>query len=55
MAITRDLGMASKKVKTSSSTLGVMKSCPFNEHPLAPHFYIGKLGFNRVYILLFLL
>ena len=24
--------------------------CPWNEHPLAPRFYIIKLGFTRVYI-----
>ena len=34
----------------------IMKTCPCNEHPLTPHFYIGKLGFTGVYIFfLFLL
>ena len=34
----------------------IMKTCPCNEHPLTPHFYIGKLGFTGVYIIfLFLL
>ena len=31
-------------------------TCPCNEHPLTPHFYIAKVGFTRVYIFfLFLL
>ena len=31
-------------------------TCPCNEHPLTPHFYIEKVGFTRVYIFfLFLL
>ena len=31
-------------------------TCPCNEHPLKPHFYIEKVGFTRVYIFfLFLL
>ena len=25
-------------------------TCPCNEHPLTPHFYIEKVGFTRVYI-----
>ena len=34
----------------------IMKTCPCNEHPLTPHFYIVKLGFTGVYIIfLFLL
>ena len=34
----------------------IRKTCPCNEHPLTPHFYIVKLGFTRVYIFfLFLL
>ena len=34
----------------------IMITCPCNEHPLTPHFYIVKLGFTRVYIFfLFLL
>ena len=33
-----------------------MVTWPYNEHPLTPHFYIGKLGFTLVYIIfLFLL
>ena len=28
----------------------IMRTCPCNEHPLTPHFYIVKLGFTRVYI-----
>ena len=36
--------------------LHIMKTCPCNDHPLTPHFHIGKLGFTRVYIIfLFLL
>ena len=34
----------------------IMITCPCNEHPLTPHFYIEKVGFTRVYIFfLFLL
>ena len=34
----------------------IMQTCPYNVDPLAPHFYIVKLGFTGVYfILLFLL
>ena len=28
----------------------IMKTCPCNEDPLTPHFYIVKLGFARVFI-----
>ena len=36
--------------------LFIMITCPCNEHPLTPHFYIEKVGFTRVYIFfLFLL
>ena len=31
--------------------LGITKTCPCNEHPLTPHFYIVKLGFTGVYII----
>ena len=27
-----------------------MKTCPCNEYPLIPHFYIAKLGFAGVYL-----
>ena len=38
------------------SYLYIRITCPCNEHPLTPHFYIEKVGFNRVYIFfLFLL
>ena len=30
-------------------------TCPCNEHPLTPHFYIEKVGFTRVYIFFFFL
>ena len=34
----------------------IMITCPCNEDPLTPHFYIVKLGFTGVYtIFLFLL
>ena len=34
----------------------IRKTCPCNEHPLTPNFYIEKVGFTRVYIFfLFLL
>ena len=28
----------------------IMKTCPYNEDPLTPHFYKVKLGFTRVFI-----
>ena len=34
----------------------IMKTCPCNEYPLKPHFYIVKLGYAGVYLFfLFLL
>ena len=36
--------------------LHITKTCPCNDDPLTPHFYIVKLGFTGVYIFfLFLL
>ena len=32
----------------------IRKTCPYNFDPLKPHFYIVKLGFTRVYIIVFL-
>ena len=29
-----------------------MITCPYNEKPLTPHFYIVKVGFTGVYIFL---
>ena len=44
----------SKAVQQLSS--GIRKTCPYNEYPLKPHFYIEKLGFAGVYLFfLFLL
>ena len=37
-------------LKDNCSSLIIMKTCPCNEHPLTPHFYIGKLRFTGVYI-----
>ena len=38
------------------TSLIIMKTCPCNEHPLTPLFYIGNLGFTGVFIIsLFLL
>ena len=38
------------------SVFNIRITCPCNEHPLTPHFYIEKVGFTRVYIFfLFLL
>ena len=31
-------------------TIHIMKTCPCNQHPLTPYFYIVKLGFTEVYI-----
>ena len=33
----------------------IMQTCPCNEHPLTPHFYIVKLEFTRVYTIFFFL
>ena len=35
--------------------LKIMQTCPRNEHPLTPHFYIVKLGFTGGHFFLFLL
>ena len=32
----------------------IRKTCPYNFDPLKPHFYIVKLGFTGVYIIVFL-
>ena len=32
----------------------IMQTCPCNEDPLTPHFYIVKLGFTGVYIIFFI-
>ena len=38
------------------SSLAITQTCPCNEDPFTPHFYIVKLGFTGVYIFfLFLL
>ena len=43
-----------EKLKQKLTSIRI--TCPCNEHPLIPHFYIEKLGFTRVYIFfLFLL
>ena len=42
--------------KTKTKQKRIRITCPCNEHPLTPHFYIEKVGFSRVYIVfLFLL
>ena len=28
----------------------IRKTCPCNEYPLEPHFYIAKLGYEEVYL-----
>ena len=41
---------------TFAASVLIRITCPCNEHPLTPHFYIEKVGFTRVYIFfLFLL
>ena len=36
--------------------MSIRKTCPCNEYPLKPHFYIAKLGYAGVYLFfLFLL
>ena len=41
---------------TQWNAFSIMQTCPCNEHPLTPHFYIVKLGCTEVYIFfLFLL
>ena len=34
----------------SPSEPHIMKTCPCNEYPLTPHFYLVKLGFIGVFI-----
>ena len=37
-------------------SLCIRKTCPYNEYPLEPHFYVAKLGYAGVYLFfLFLL
>ena len=51
-----NFGALSSPGLASGVRMFIMKTCPCNEHPLTPHFYIGKLGFTGVYIIfLFLL
>ena len=33
----------------------IMLTCPCNVHPISSHFYIVKLGFTGIYIIIFLL
>ena len=35
--------------------ISIMQTCPCNNDPLTPHFYLVKLGFTRVYIIFILL
>ena len=35
--------------------VSIRKTCPCNEYPLKPHFYIVKLGYAGAYLFLFLL
>ena len=46
-------GKASRKLANGQN---IRKTCPCNEYPLKPHFYIAKLGYAGVYLFfLFLL
>ena len=38
-----------------SVSLIIRKTCPCNEYPLEPHFYIAKLGYAGVYLFFLLL
>ena len=40
-------------IKSMKNVL-IMEICLYNFEPLKPHFYIIKLGFTRVYIILFI-
>ena len=43
-------------VNSCGSKKTIRKTCPCNEYPLKPHFYIVKLGYAKVYLFfLFLL
>ena len=45
-----------KKVVANSLAGSIRKTCPCNEYPLKPHFYIVKVGYAGVYLFfLFLL
>ena len=37
--------------KVSVDVKFIMQTCPCNEHPLTPHFFIVKLGLTGVYII----
>ena len=43
------------KVIIGHDELIIRKTCPCNEYPLKPHFYIEKLGFVGVYLFFLLL
>ena len=52
LALARDMYLVTQSSDTSAEELrepdkSIMKTCPCNEHPFTPHFYIVKLGFTR--------
>ena len=55
--INRNLGYTGKEPTVGCYTdVNIRKTCPCNEYPLNPHFYIAKLGYAGVYLFfLFLL
>ena len=36
-------------MKIRCTVVPIMQTCPCNEYPITPHFYIVKLGFTGVY------
>ena len=44
-----------KKPDLALLCIAITKTCLYNFDPLKPHFYIVKLGFTRVYNVLYLL
>ena len=44
------LSMYSARHTNTQTEILIRKTCPCNEYPLIPHFYIEKLGYARVYL-----
>ena len=47
--------MADKETPGTNIKSYIRKTCPCNEYPLEPHFYIAKLGFAGVFLFFLLL
>ena len=48
----REINLQNHLLMVTKYPLNIMQTCPCNEDPLTPHFYIVKLGFTGVYFFL---